>query len=250
MKLDPELEKVKNDIMDRCIEELGQHGLLLTYTVREETEHSKLRKEMIERYLIEHTERTENEKDYIKTKEIYNKYEEWLMDRFSDKRNVYFQSTLNSSKGFGIMMQQLESYKENKTVTSEGRGYMKLRWKTESTKVGEFMRKFTLKSDRKDKVLTKLNRIPLEEVGRLYWEWLDTEAERTGLSARNEKINLTELGVRLRKNGYATNVGYINKESTNKKGEYKIVPAKEDRVAYVADTKWLRGVVKSVMLEQ
>lgn len=246
MLKDPALEKVKNDIMDRCIEELGQHGLLLTYTVREETGHSKVRKEMIERYLVEHTERTENEKDFIKTKGLYEKYEDWLMDRFADKREVYAQCTTNSSKGFGIMVQQLDNYKGNKTVTSEGRGYMKLRWKTESTKVSEFMRKFTLKSDKRDKKLTKLNRIPMEEMRCLYWKWLDEEAHRTGESNRKEKIGETELGARLRKSGYSTNVGYINKETTNKRGEYKIVPAKEEREPYVADVKWLAGTAQTI----
>ena len=91
----------------------------------------------------------------------------------------------------------------------------------------------------------ELNRISMSEMLKEYHKWLDKNYPYE--SQRKEKVNQTEFAIRVRKNGYETNTGYINKEMTNAKGKTQLVHI-GPRVQYVANVKWLPGanIIKDI----
>jgi len=228
---DPALEYIKNEIIERCIAELYQHGLTLDYTVKEITEDSKARDRLLEAYVIENTERTENEKDFIGTLELWNRYEVWRTDKYGDNREVFISTEIQSAKALGMIMQRLGKYE--KGTGKNGRGYKKLKWRTDSSKVKEFLNKFTLRTDDKREV----NRIATHEVLKRYYKWLDESFLEE--SQRREKVGEIEFAARARKSQYDTNVGYINKEVINSNGKIKLERVGTDQVRYICNIKWL-----------
>ena len=235
MTMSDELTYIKNDIIERCISELYEHGLILTYKVTQIKDEMHATDKLLETFLVEESERTENEKDFITTREIWDKYEDWRLEKYGDNREVYLTTEIRSAKALGMILQRLGKYEKDQR--KNGRGYKKLIWKTESTKVIKFLKQTTVKPTEERR---ELNRIATSEMLKKYYKWLETEYPEE--SQRQEKVGETEFVRRVRKQGYQTNTGYINKEVIKENGKTKIEHIGNERVLYVADVKWLAGV--------
>ena len=101
----------------------------------------------------------------------------------------------------------------------------------------KFLKQTTVKPNEERR---ELNRIATSEMLKKYYKWLETEYPEE--SQRQEKVGETEFVRRVRKQGYQTNTGYINKEVIKENGKTKIEHIGNERVLYVADVKWLAGV--------
>lgn len=230
------MEYIKEDIMERCKAELREHGLVIDYKITREEDYLNIRDKKLEEFLTEATVRTENERDFISSKKLWDKYEEWNIQYDRAMQNKI---TILSAKTFGMTMRKIGKYEKGHRTPTYGkteRGYIKLKWKTESTKAEDFMKQNTLKTiDKKE-----INRLKINEVLMVYYVWLDKEFPEE--SQRKEKIGQEEFGVRLRKAGYMTNQGYIYKEYTTEKNTIKMerISKKE---AIVLNVMWLPGSI-------
>lgn len=236
MPMSDALNYIKNDIIERCISELYSHGLTMTYKVTEMNGNVTETDNLLEIFLLEHSEKTENEMDFITTREIWDKYEDWRTEKYGDNREVYIKTEIRSAKALGMMLQRIGKYEKDQRKS--GRGYKKIIWKSESSKVLKFLNKTTVKTEPIDR---ELNRISTTEMIKEYYKWLDKEYPED--SQRREKVGEKEFVIRVRKNGYITNTGYMNKEVTKQNGKVKIEHTSKERVMYVANLKWLPGVL-------
>ena len=79
-------EYIINDIIKRFKDELKDHNYIATViTVREETEEEIEIKEILQTFLNEYTEKTENEKDLIGTNDLYEKWEIWTRSKYAGR---------------------------------------------------------------------------------------------------------------------------------------------------------------------
>ena len=129
MVMSDALNYIKNDIIERCITELYSHGLTMTYKVTEIKEQETETDRLLEIFLVEHSEKTENEKDFITTREIWDKYENWRLEKYGDNREVYINTEIRSAKALGMMLQRIGKYEKDQRKS--GRGYKKIIWKSE-----------------------------------------------------------------------------------------------------------------------
>ena len=239
-KITDELEYIKNDIMERCISELSDYNLTISYTVSELKDHpiKELKKNLLETFLLEKTDRTDNENDFIPTMQLWDKYEDWRLDKYVDNEEVFKTTDITSAKMLGMLMNQIGKYEKDQRKT--GRGYKKLKWKGDSSKILIFITKMIIKTDERDKIARQVNRISPSEMVQEYYKWLDREYPEE--SQRKEKVPEPEFILRLRKNGYETNTGYLHREVVKANGKVKIERTTRERILYVGNVKWLPGI--------
>ena len=168
MKEEEAKKYIIDDIIYRFKEEIKEHKYKVTsLEVKEQTDEEQTRTEIIEEYLDDTIEMTENEKDIVATKDLYNKWTTWIKGRYSfgSREQMLTQLTL---KVFGNEVAKhcergKRKDRQNKTIS----GFIKINYKSPNSKnVIDFMRKFLIKTE--DKIL---DRIPLDEVYLYYRRW-------------------------------------------------------------------------------
>lgn len=207
-------------------------GLRITYIkfdVENEEEYEK--REKVKEFLEERTERTENEKDIIVTNDLWTKYDDWNRD---PKNNGGPSTMVESATGMGMYIGQLNYNKfigklNGKTV----RGYTKIRYKSETSKVNEFLSKFTIKTESGD------DRIAIMNLLMVYREWVRGDE-------RGKKIGETEFKNSANKYGYKMKAAvekpyYINSTTgKRKKRTNQII------THCFTKLKWLPGAIEGV----
>lgn len=224
-------EALKYDFCHRWRQEAREVGLKITYIkfdVENEEEYEK--REKVKEFMEEKTEKTENEKDIIVTNDIWDKYDDWNRD---PKNNGGPSTMVESATGMGMYIGQLNYNKfigklNGKTV----RGYTNIRYKSETSKVNEFLSKFTIKTESGD------DRIALKNLLMVYKEWMDCK-----------KIGETEFKNSANKYGYKMKAAvekpyYIN--STTGKREKR---TNQVITHCFTKLKWLPGAIESLNYE-
>ena len=229
-------EYIIKDIIRRFKSELLENRYVVTgLTVKEQSDEEITLQEVIEEYINEYTEKTENERDIIGTGDLYDKWEDWRRIKYSGRKEV-LETTLVSLNTFGKEMHKyyergMCKTRENKTV----RGFKCIIYKSEMSKVEEFMKKNTIKTEN-----TVLDRMPMIELLYGYKDWLGVSPPSDeGQSRRSEKIGGQEhLNTILRKYGYNTKRCYVKKEIVKDNGKTKIENASKETPMCVMGVKW------------
>jgi hypothetical protein len=240
-------EELKYNFCHRWRQEAREVGLRITYIkfdVENEEEYEK--REKVKEFLEEKTEKTENEKDIIVTNDLWDKYDDWNRD---PKNNGGPSTMVESATGMGMYLGQLNYNKfigkiNGKTV----RGYTNIRYKSETSKVNEFLSKFTIKTESGD------DRIALLNLLMVYREWVrggspPYDDEPSGQRSRGKKIGETEFKNSANKYGYKMKAAvekpyYINSTTGKKK-------KRPNQVITHCFTKlkWLPGAIESLNYE-
>ena len=183
VKLSESQEYIKRDLIYRLRQEAREHGMevkLIVIEAEEEEKHTK--REKVKEYMEENTERTENKKDIISVKEIWEQYDDW--NRIRGGVETYIDTT----REMGVYLSQLEYEKEiMKRDSKVIRGYKNIKFKGESTSVKEFLKKYTTEDEEK--------RISIMNLLRVY----NVNRRERG---EGEKISTTEFTNKARKHGY------------------------------------------------
>lgn len=224
-------EELKNDFCHRWRQEAREVGLRITYIkfdVENEEEYEK--REKVKEFLEEKTEKTENEKDIIVTNDLWDKYDDWNRD---PTNNGGPSTMVESATGMGMYLGQLNYNKfigkiNGKTV----RGYTNIRYKSETSKVNEFLSKFTIKTESGD------DRIALMNLLMVYREW-----------GEGNKIGETEFKNSANKYGYKMKAAvekpyYINSTTGKRKKRRNQVITH-----CITKLKWLPGAIESLNYE-
>lgn len=224
-------EELKYDFCNRWRQEAREVGLRITYIkfdVENEEEYEK--REKVKEFLEERTEKTENEKDIIVTNDLWDKYDDWNRD---PKNNGGPTTMVESSTIMGRYIGQLNYNKfigkvNGKTV----RGYTNIRYKSETSKINEFLSKFTIKTESGD------DRIALLNLLMVYREW-----------GEGKKIGETEFKNSANKYGYKMKAAvekpyYINSTTGKKKKRTNQVITH-----CITKLKWLPGAIESLNYE-
>ena len=225
-------EYIINDIIRRFKDELKEQNYIATaLAVREQTDTEIELEEIVNEYLNEYTEKTESVKDIIGTNDLFEKWEVWTRVKYEDKQEM-----LKKLKNIGINYfgrevhkfyeRGMKKTKDNKTV----RGFIKVRYKSETSKINEFMKKFTIKTE--DKVL---DRIKINEILYLYLDW-----------GEGERIGPDVLNTRLQKYGYKTKRAYIKEKCEKLNGKTKIENKGTETHMCVMGVKWIPGAKEMI----
>lgn len=219
-------EGVKTEMLKRWREEAMESNLKITY-IKIEAEDPKevIIREKVKEFLEERTEETENEKDIIVTKELWEKYDDWNRD---PKNKGGTETMIGSATGMGIYIGQL-NYKKyigkmnGKTV----RGYRNIRYKSEERKVNEFIRRHTIRTDSSE------DRISVLKLFNKYREWMRAN-EYSG-----HEIGTTEFKNEAKKYGYkmkaaVENLYYVRSETEKKKRR-----PNQEKTHCITKLKWL-----------
>jgi len=141
-------EKIKRDLIRKMREDLTEHNLVLrTIVIREQEEEEVTKENKVKEYLESETESTKSEKYVITTTELWDKYDDWNATAGTAK-------TMVNLGEMGRILSKLGYTKTRVRVNNrERRGYKCLKYKTESSKVKEFMEEYTEETeDAKDRV--------------------------------------------------------------------------------------------------
>lgn len=135
---DKEIEYIKGDIIRRMRDELNDHNLVLrTIVISEREEEEVIKEEKVKEYMEKETEKTKSEKNVVTTRELWDKYDDWNAATGSAK-------TMINIAEMGRILSKLGYTKTRIRVNNqEKRGYKYLKYKTESSKVKEFMEEYT-----------------------------------------------------------------------------------------------------------
>ena len=220
-------EYIVKDIIRRFKNELLDNRYIVTgLTVKEQNDEEITLQEVIEEYINEYTEKTENERDIIGTTDLYDKWEDWRRTKYNERKEILL-TTLITVNTFG---KEVHKYyergmcktRDNKTI----RGFKSIRYKSEMSKVEEFMKKNTIKTED-----TLLYRMTMTELLYGYKDWM--EGENIG---GQEHLNTI-----LRKYGYSTKRCYVKKEVLKANGKKKIENVSKGTEMCVMGLKWLPG---------
>ena len=225
-------EYIINDIIKRFKEELKDHNYKATViTVREETDEEIEITEILQTFLNEYTEKTENEKDLIGTNDLYEKWEIWTRSKYEgiwwmlNKTNIpinVFGRQMHSFYERGV-----QKTRQNKTI----RGFKCIKYKSNTSKVGEFMNKFIIQTED-----SLLDRIPMKEMYYKYLKW-----------GEGEKIGPEEFNTQMQKAGtYKTKQAHIKVKIEKENGKTKVesIGRKYDTKLCVMKVKWIPGAVE------
>jgi len=200
-KLSKELEYIKNDVIRRMRDELLDHDLeITTINIQEITDKKQEKKYRAERFLNETIKRTENERDIIEIKKLWELYEDWNYANEGTPET----SMTGGANEMGKYMSMLKY--DKKVIQVNGRtirGYKNIRFisQTES-KITEFMERYTERTENKE------DNIKIEKLVRKYNE------------EYKPRCNITMMKQELINNEYKTKTCYETKEDqeNNKKG--------------------------------
>ena len=229
MSLTEAQEQIKADIIYRARQEAKDAGLVIKCIVFdvEKEEEMYCRSQVVE-FLSEYIEKSENKRDIITTRELFDKYDDWFRGRKLSPMDYID----GGPAALGKYMGQLDYNKyigklNGKTV----RGYTNIRWKSETSKVNDFMIKFTINTQDAE------DRIALQKLVCVYKEY-------TG-----EKISSTEFINKARKYGYklkaAVEKPYYICSTTGKKKKRE----GQDIEHCVTKLKWISGAVENLNAE-
>jgi len=245
-------EELKENFCHRWRQEAREVGLRITYIkidVEKEEEYEK--REKVKDFMEGETEKTENEKDIIMTNDLWDKYDDWNRD---PTNNGGPSTMVGSATGMGMYLGQLNYNKfigkiNGKTV----RGYTNIRYKSETSKVNEFLSKFTIKTESGD------DRIALKNLLMVYIEWmrcssptddfLEQKSNPSGQRSCGKKIGETEFKNSANKYGYKMKAAvekpyYINSTTGKRKKRTNQVITH-----CFTKLKWLPGAIESLNYE-
>jgi len=225
-------EYIKNDIIRRFKDELKDHNYIATVlTVREETDEEIELKEIVENFLNEYIEKTENKKDVIGTNELFEKWENWTREKYAGKWDMLNKTGIGVTH-FGRELHKkydrgVQKTRQNKTI----RGFQCIKYKSNTSKVGEFMNKFIIQTE--DSIL---DRIPMKEMYYKYLKW-----------GEGEKIGPEEFNTQMQKTGeYKTKQARLKVKIEKENGKTKVesIGRKYDTKLCVMKVKWIPGAVE------
>jgi hypothetical protein len=177
-------EEMKSELIRRWREEAREIGMEIKFIkMEDEVEEKVTKRGKVEAYLKENTERTENEKEMIEIKDLWNKYDDW--NRVAGGVETYIDTTNEMGVYLGQLGYEKMVYKKNGKVV---RGYKKIKYKSETSCVNDFLKEYTIRTEEGE------DRIQLGKLTKVYNVWRRT----TG----SEKISPTEFNNRAKKYGY------------------------------------------------
>lgn len=220
-------ELIKADIIYRARQEAKDAGLVIKSIIMDvEKEEEKNKRTHVMEFLSEYIEKSENKRDIITTRDIFDKYDEWFRGRKMTAMDYIDGGPMELGKYLGQL--DYEKY-IGKLYGKTVRGYRNLKWKSETSKVKDFMMKFTQKTTKAE------DRISLQNLLCVYKEY-------TG-----ETIASTEFMNKARKYGYklkaAVEKPYYICSTTGKKKKRE----GQDIEHCVTKLIWLTGAVESVV---
>ena len=227
-------EYIVQDIIRRFKEELKVNNYVVkVLNVKEQNDEEVELTEILQEYLEEYTEKTENEKDILGSTDLYEKWQIWSREKYKGRYAIL--NTTNISiqlfgKNLGNFYERgVEKTRQNKTI----RGFKYIRYKSTTSKVGEFMKKFIMQTE--DGVL---DRIPIKEIYYTYLKW----GEGSKMGPETFNTHMQKAGT------YKTKQACLKQEVTKLNGKQKIEKkgGKYNTQLCVMKVKWIPGEKESL----